>query len=99
MHGYKVRRAGSMIMVGTVKWFSREQGQGFIAVDGGQDVFVHFRAVQDSGLSELNLASESSSTWRKTTRATPDGLCTCDSLILGSCDRSIPGFLTTPAIR
>ena len=42
-----------MIVVGTVKWFSPEQGQGFIAVDGGQDAFVHFRAVQDSGLSEL----------------------------------------------
>lgn len=40
-------------MVGTVKWSSREQGQGFIAVDRGQDVFVHFRAVQDGGLSDL----------------------------------------------
>jgi cold shock protein len=40
-------------VIGTVKWFSRKQGQGFIAVDGGQDVFVHFRAVQDSGLSDL----------------------------------------------
>jgi CspA family cold shock protein len=43
----------SVIVVGTVKSYSREQGQGFIAVDGGQDVFVHFRAVRDSGLSEL----------------------------------------------
>jgi CspA family cold shock protein len=42
-----------VIVVGTVRWFSREQGQGFIAVDGGQDVFVQFRAVQYSGLSEL----------------------------------------------
>jgi CspA family cold shock protein len=42
-----------VIVVGTVRWFSREQGQGFIAVDGGQDVFVHFRALQDSGLTEL----------------------------------------------
>ncbi len=39
---------------GTVKWFNMQKGYGFIAPDdGGQDVFVHIAAVQQSGLPEL----------------------------------------------
>ena len=30
---------------GTVKWFNSEKGYGFIAVDGGPDVFVHFAEI------------------------------------------------------
>ena len=40
---------------GTVKWFNMEKGYGFIGPsDGGKDVFVHIKAVQDAGLSTLN---------------------------------------------
>ena len=39
--------------VGTVKWFNPEKGFGFIAQDGGADVFVHFSAIEGSGYRNL----------------------------------------------
>jgi CspA family cold shock protein len=39
---------------GTVKWFNAEKGYGFITpADGGQDLFVHFSAIQSNGYRSL----------------------------------------------
>jgi len=40
-------------LTGTVKWFNAEKGYGFIQVENGEDVFVHFSAIQGDGFKSL----------------------------------------------
>lgn len=47
------RRETDEVATGTVKWFNNEKGYGFIAREGGDDVFVHFSNIQSGGYRTL----------------------------------------------
>ena len=40
--------------IGTVKWFNDAKGYGFVELEGSDDVFVHFTAIQGEGYRTLN---------------------------------------------
>ncbi|MFJ8527026.1 MULTISPECIES: cold-shock protein CspD [Bacillus] len=45
-------------MQGKVKWFNNEKGFGFIEIEGADDVFVHFTAIQGDGYKALEEGQE-----------------------------------------
>ena len=45
-------------MIGKVKWFNAEKGFGFIEREGGDDIFVHFTAIQGEGFKTLEEGQE-----------------------------------------
>jgi len=48
------RKRDSMKETGTVKWFNASKGFGFIARENGEDVFVHFSAIEANGYRTLD---------------------------------------------
>jgi len=56
-HAHNSKKETQMKEKGTVKWFNAAKGYGFIQRENGEDVFVHFSAIQSEGYRSLDEGS------------------------------------------
>jgi CspA family cold shock protein len=66
-------------VTGNVKWFNADKGYGFIAQEGGNDVFVHFSAIRGQGFRNL----EEGQQVEFTVEQGPKGLQAADVAVVG----------------
>ena len=54
MYAIQILREGGIFVEGTIKWFNSKKGFGFIEQETGDDVFVHYSAIEMSGFKTLS---------------------------------------------